>query len=183
MILVVGLICAFPAALVWRWKGLLAGLGAWLFCMFQLWMYFMWATAAPLNMIVIPELFVVFAIWWTWRCFYRGQPKPVQPIIPSQPGQSVLTSPVKSAWTNRISPWLALLVLAGVAAFLFSAQLNGAPSPYQSPQDIERSKRAMQMNDPSIAIQSQPQTSPSSSGGQSWSKTDDLSDWGKYVRP
>lgn len=65
---------------------------------------------------------------------------------------------------NRISPWLAVLVLVGVASFLAQAWMNGASSPYKSPEDLRRSNDAMQQNDVST-------TDPAESYKQSMAAT------------
>ena len=188
--LVVGLLCLLPAALVWLWKGFLAGVGTWAFLMFQAFMLFGLATAIPLNMVVFPELFVFFVIWWTWRCFGQSQRRPVRQIILSQPGQPSFLGNARSTWSNQLSPWLAVTIFVGVAGLLVCAWINGASSPYRSPEDLQRSNDAMQRNQ---VLSSNPADAywqlkgsarpPQPAQGQSWSNTDDLSDWSKYVRP
>lgn len=176
---------------MWCWKGFLAGVGTWFFLMFQAFMFFGLATAIPLNMVVIPELFVFFCVWWTWRCLGQGQRRPVQQIILSQPGQPSFFGNAGSTWSNQISPWLAVLVFVGVAGLLAAAWINGASSPYRTPEDLQRSNAAMRQNqvstsDPAEAFRraqstATPPQQPTSKGSES--NSDDLSDWDKQVRP
>lgn|GEM_PF-2403260 len=175
---------------MWLWKGFLAGVGTWFFLMFQALMFFGLATAIPLNMVVIPELFVGFCTWWTWRCFGQGKRRPVQQIILSQPGQPSIFGNARSIWANRISPWLAVLVFVGVMSLLIGAWINGASSPYRTPEDLQRSNAAMRQNqvstsDPAEAFRqaqsTAPPPQPASKGSES--NSDDLSGWDNQVRP
>ena len=192
MILVCGLLCALPAGAIWVWKNDFgAGVLAWFVCMAEMWIWFFWVTAGPLSMVIGMQGFVLFVAWWTWKCFYstKQQRKPVQQIILLQSGSSNVLTNVRATWLNQISPWLALLTVVGVGLFLAVAWLNGVSSPYRSPEDLQRSNDAMKRNqvsstDPAEAFRQTQSTAqpPQSAPSTSWSNTDDLSDWGKYVR-
>jgi hypothetical protein len=179
MFLVWGLLSAIPALLIWgRTSNLSMGVAAWFFLMSQWWLWFFWATAAPLNMVLLPELFVFWVIWWTWRCFYMTPPqrRPMRQIILTGPSAS---SSWQIAWNDfwhgKISPWLAALLLVGVCSYLAMAWLNGARSPYeeQTPSvdaaDGQRNSKNpyLQQNGGSVPPQAR----------------DDLKDWDTYVRP
>jgi len=132
--------------------------------------------------------------WWTWHCFHQPKQRKPQPqIILSQPYKPSPFHYLGSYWRLRIAPWLSVLPLVGVVGFLVTAWINGSASPYKTPEDVQRSKDAMDRNtvsttDPAAAYrQSQAQAQQQSQVPQqtqkNWSDTDDLSDWGRFVKP
>ena len=192
MVMVFVLLAAIPACLVWVWKhSLLAALVVWAACIAEMFVWFAWATALPLEMLLPMQGFLIFIGWWTWHCFCR-RPKPLPQIILSQPYHPSPFHCLGSYWRLRIAPWLSVLLLVGICVYLATAWINGSSSPYKTPEDVQRSKDVMDRNtvsnsDPAAAFrQSENQQQPAQAPPQppqNWSATDDLNDWGRYVKP
>ena len=102
---------------------------------------------------------------------------------------------------QKASMWVKSIGMAGVAAIVALSQINGANNPYSNnPASVDQSQQSMNRNqvqgtNPSQGFQnSAPQSAPYMPNGfsnlppnanpkpQSWSNTDDLSDWGNYVK-
>jgi hypothetical protein len=168
------------------------GAVTWTLCMVGMFVYFFAASGEPV-MAAGMGLFVVWVVFITWWIYGRDplRRRPMQQIILSQPNQPTVIGNVQASWTKKISPWLAAILLVGIGLYLGTAWLMGSRSPYRSPEDVRRLDGAMRQNsvstaDPAQAYQQsieKQQVSPPPQKPKSWSDTDDLTDWSRFVKP